>query len=234
MKNYLLFTVICFVMGCGSDKKVEYQYEKKYGNIREIHTTFYNEENLKEDNISSKLIDSFDINGNTIKRVTYIYGIDFDENDRVKWDFENKRIIENLHLHQTVLSNYDSKFGLTDIKVLDNKGKIIGVSEFKKLDDNNILVLQFAEDRKFELRGNITVDDENNVVSESYFNRDSVLVIKNKFNRLEGKLIDKLVIDNRGRNKTTFKYISFDKEGNYTKRKVNNDIVIRDIFYYNN
>ena len=24
MKNYLLFTVICFVMGCGSDKKVEY------------------------------------------------------------------------------------------------------------------------------------------------------------------------------------------------------------------
>lgn len=232
MKNYLLLIVVCCVIGCGNDKKVEFNYEKKYGNVREIHTTFYKGEDINDDNIHSKSIDSFDISGNIIKITSYLND-EFDENNKVEWD-ENNKMVKKLHLINTKVCKYDSKFGLTNIEILDNKGKIVGVGEYKKLDDGNISTLQFGEDRKFELRGNIVIDEDNMVISESYFNRDSILVIKNKFNRLKGNLIDRLDIDSRGRNKTTFKYISFDKEGNYTKRKVNNDIVIRDIFYYNN
>jgi hypothetical protein len=233
MKNYLLFTAICFVMGCGSDKKVEFYEEKNYGNVREIHTTIYNRENINDNNIKSRLLDSFDIKGNIVKRVAYIYDIEWDENNMAKWD-ENNHIIKKLQLRKTLFYKYDSKFGLTKIEVLDKSGKIEGVMEFTKLDNNTISTLQFGLDRKYELRGNIIVDDENIILTESYFNRDSVLVIKNKFNRLEGKLNDKLVIDGNGRNKIYYKYISFDKEGNYTKRKENSDIVVRDIFYYNN
>lgn len=233
MKNYLLFTAICFVMGCGNDKKVEFHSEKIYGNVREIHTTFYNGENSDENNISTRYVDSFNTEGNIVKKRNFIMDMVWDENDRVLFD-ENNKILKKLQLINSIHYKYDPKFGLTKKEVLDKNGKLDRVSEYAKIDDNNILVLEFGEDRKFELRGNITVDDENIVISESYFNRDSVLVLKNKYNRLEGKLIDKLVIDNRGRNKTTFKYISFDKEGNYTKRKVNNKIAVRDIFYYNN
>jgi hypothetical protein len=232
MKNLILIMCVCVLIGCGGDKKVEFYYEKKYGNVREIHNTFYKGENIKDDNISSKSIDSFDMSGNLIKITSYLND-EFDENNKIEWD-ENNKMVKKLHLINTRLCKYDSKFGLTNIEYFDGKGKIMGSGEFKKLDDDSILHLQFGEDRKFELRGNIIIDEENMVISESYFDRDSVLVIKNKFNRLKGNLIDRLDIDSRGRNKTTFKYISFDKEGNYTKRKVNNDIVIRDIFYYNN
>ena len=223
MKNYLLFTVIFFVMGCGSDKKVELHNERNFGKVREIHTTFYEGESIRQSsNIPSKYVDSFDVKGNILKKTKYIYDILYNKYGDMQWENEGSKLVirQKFRLNGIVINNYDSEFGLTKTEILDKNGKLEEVYEYKKLNDTTISVTEFDKNRKRKGWRSITIDDENIVVSDAIFDEDSTLIFTFKPNRLKGKLISNLVIrKDKSKTKNTFKYISFDKEGNWIERE---------------
>ena len=127
------------------------------------------------------------------------------------------------------------------IDILDEKGKLVAIEEYSKIDKNTISVLRFGLDKKFESRVNIVVDEENLVSNISVFDRDSVLINKTDLIRLDNKLINLYVYnDIKNKDKVTlqYKHLSFDNQGNYTKKKHNQKntelqhLEIRDVFYY--
>ena len=228
MKNYLFLVLLSFLMSCKNDTKVEFNYDKKYGKVREIHTTYFNGENTNDGNISHRFVDSFNTKGNILKREMYL----------------RTSVIDNrVRLFSTHIYKYDKSSGLNRVDILDEKGKLVGVGEYTKIDKNTISVLRFGLDKKFEFRENMVVDEENLLSSISEFDRDSVLINKKDFIRLDNKLINLSVhndIKNKDKVTLQFKYLSFDKQGNYTKRKTNQKntelqyLEIRDVFYYPN
>jgi len=174
MKNYLLLIVVCCVIGCGNDKKVEFNVEKKYGNVREIHTTFYENGNIRvSSNIPSKYVDSFDMKGNRLKRTKYIYDFLYHKNGDFQWENEGSKIVirQKFRLNGIEINKYDSEFGLIRSINLDKNGKLEEFYEYKKINDTTISVTEFDRNKKIKYWNSIIIDDENIVVSDLYFDK---------------------------------------------------------------
>ena len=231
---------VCVVVGCGGDKKVEFNYEKKYGNVREIYTTFYENGNIRvSSNIPSKYVDSFDMKGNRLKRTKYIYDFLYYKNGDFQWENEGSKIVirQKFRLNGIEINKYDSEFGLIRSINLDKNGKLEEFYEYKKINDTTISVTEFDRNKKIKYWNSIIIDDENIVVSYLYFDKDSILDGVTKPNILKGKSISSIytrIYTNKDvtHTKTTYKYISFDKEGNWIERDIISDIPSSDGIKY--
>lgn len=243
MKNYLLFLLMCVIIGCGNDKKVEFYEEKVNGNVSEIHTYYYLNDKMINKDLLFKMIDSFDVKGRLIKQTFFGKEYQRDINNRLKWD-ENNRLVEDMVLKNSINYLYEEDLGLRKTTNLDINGKIQQIEEFTKINDTTISTLLFGLNKNLEQRNIIYINKNKLITSKSLNDRDSVLLVRYEFKLENNKRKYVSIIDSIDKNGFTYKHLKNDINGNWIRRKStikNSDkidkdgmVEIRDIFYYKN
>lgn len=238
MKTLILFTLLSLgliICGCKNENEGKFSNEKLYGNIKEIHTySFFENDNKVFDNKPfDKVLDSLDKGGKIIK--SYKYDRDYLNDDYKKMD--------ELILSTIILYEYEKNIlkKQTIIDLIYNNSTYSDY-EFQK---NNYIVRSFNKTKNLNGYSNIFLNNEALISSQTWMNRDSIFSQKN-YNSYNERGFLKSVICYDSLNKKNaelnYNYLKFDKNGNWIERiqyfKDNKNkfkqLIKRDIFYYSN
>lgn len=247
---YLIISI--FLFNC--ENKVEMLDEKINGNVREIHTYGFQNNNssilyngvgvfeLKTNECNSKTVDSFNTNGQKLKTILFQNEVIFRNGGLVR--DENNRPKKDLFKLYEFRFIYDDKIGLTKMTWTQKLDDITNSShsEFFKKDRNIIGELIFDINRNLVSKTYFHLDNNNiTKLSESY-DRDSNFVSKVEYKLNDkGNIVSMKNLNSKGimEKETTFTYLKYDEKGNWLKRRTSESaqiksVQIRDIFYYPN
>ena len=238
MKNYLLFLLMCVVIGCGSDKKNKtisgdeeskiisgdgesktikyYEEEILVGNVKEITLSRY-VDIFKEDEyfLNTKIINNLNINGNVIETKEFRVNNPYDE--------------KSLYLYSKSIYTYNNEKGLNTKSNFNMDGIIIEKDTITLMNDNTIKILMDIDNGVFESKYDEVFDSKYIISIDSDFRVSSkIRYIKNsvEYQRIKkiwsGKNIKKEIIKRIGDKEyiVDYKYNKFDKIGNWIERDV--------------